>query len=239
MYFVGRLKQESGRCSTEEALGLAVILLSVTLSFVVLTRMRMGQDVGHDSGVLLEPSALAPLFRSDKLAVQFAAKLRRFRTSDLDSVSSNGKLILKILWEGSEDSEATEDRGTVDERLAQIRSGAELLRFMIDLLYANQDGEVGRYGETYIRNDEILVDLWNLYLTSYGHCAKTNLPAISEVTTFGSGRNCDWVVDRFGHPYLVFSGDDVFETVLTQPGKVLQDILETELHLSDWTWVSN
>lgn len=144
-------------------------------------------------------------------------------------------ITVKTIWE---DPEKIVDRGAVHDRLSAIQSGRDLHRVLGELTYACQDGEVGKYGNAYIKDEEGIVELWNLYILCWRHFIGEDIPLVESVETFGSGRNCDWAVSEFGHPYLAFSVDKTFKYVLTDKGRAMQKALGTDIEITTWTYVS-
>jgi len=197
----------------------------------------MGRDIDANSAVLVPPSDLKPLFRSHKLAIAFARKVIHSRLDELQSICENGQLLVQRVWD-EEHPNAVDDRGNLLDRLKSIRTGGELFEFLVDCLYADQGGEVGKYGATYFGNDEVLLALWNNYIACFNYCAGTSFPFIERVETFGSRRNCGWAVSEFGHPYLAFSEGDIFERRLTHLGSTLRSCIGVDPKVTNWSSVS-
>lgn len=198
----------------------------------------MGRDVSSDSAVLVTTEEMRPFFMSRKLASAFAGYLVEEKMDLLSQLGHDGRLIVRRVWDWEKGGKEEEDRGEVCERAKSVQSGDDLFQFLEDLTYSDQDGDVGKYSETYMNNEDVLVDVWNLYLHAWCHFSKKRLPRISGIKTFGSGRNCGFAVGIFGHPYIAFSAEESFENSLTNAGEHLEKALGTGISLTTWTSVS-
>ena len=195
----------------------------------------MGRDISSQTAVLLSLEEALPLFQNAELATKFAEYCLRNQMKLLRRLLGGKFIKVKKVWENAEE---VIERGVIDDRLKQIRTGRDLHRLLGELTYACQDGEVGKYGDTYIENQDQLVEVWNLYIKAWKHCAGIDMPEVASVETFGSARNCNWAVSEFGHPYLAFSVEETFEYVLTDKGRAMQRALGTEITATTWTDVS-
>ena len=111
-------------------------------------------------------------------------------------------------------------------KLSEIR---EIIASVVDV-----GGEVAKYGECWVENSEYIEELFNSILD---FCPEAdNLPPISQVVAWGSGRNNGWEVPK-GVACVVFDSDYCFERSLSEQGLALQKVLghcdETE-----WTEMS-
>ena len=95
-------------------------------------------------------------------------------------------------------------------------------------------GEVSKYGDCWVKNDEYVQDLFNRILDA---CPNANdLPLIESVTAWGSGRNNGWEVPK-GVACVVFDSESCYERTLSEQGKAVKKMFghcdETE-----WTEMS-
>ena len=193
----------------------------------------MGRSVGAYSGVLLSLQELKPLFRSRRLAIAFATKLLESRRR----ITRNDRLVVKRVWDHVAPN-VCEDRGSLKQRLGDVATGEDLYACLVDCVYADQCGEVSKYGNTYFEKEYPIRHTWNDYIRWYNACAKTNLPRIAEIVTFGSGRNCGWVVGDYGHPFMKYAPDTIFSERLTGRGMALAAFLGARPSLLSWSDVS-
>jgi hypothetical protein len=96
------------------------------------------------------------------------------------------------------------------------------------------EGEPSKYGNCYVNHSDYVEDLFIYILDD---CSEgSNLPLISEVTAWGSGRNNGWDVPK-GVACVVFDSDSCFERKLSDQGKAVKKMFghcdETE-----WTEMS-
>lgn len=195
----------------------------------------MSRDVSTRSAVLLTTEDLRPLFTSRKLSVCYAGYLLAERRHLIRECFPEGRIVVKRIWKDQPDEV---DSGIAEARLAAVRQGEDLFLWLKAVTFACQGGEVGRYSNTYIANEEILLDFWNSYLRAWSHCSKQLLPPIEQIVTFGSELNSgmpSWVC---GIPHLSFSTDSVFEQRLSLQGQALSNALARELSVETWSVVN-
>ena len=193
----------------------------------------MSRDVSTNSAVLLTTENLRPLFRSRKLSVGYAGYLLGERRHLIRECFPDGRIVVKRIWRDQPDEV---DSGIAEARLAAVREGEDLFLWLRAVTFACQGGEVGRYSDTYMTNEEILLDFWNSYLRAWSHFFKQLLPPIEQIVTFGSERNSG--MPLCGIPLFGFSTDTVFEQRLTLQGQALSNALALELSEDTWSVVS-
>jgi hypothetical protein len=195
----------------------------------------MGFELIPSSAVLVKPDSLRPLFRSTALARAVASRILEHRREDLARLGEEGVLLVKRLWDSGNGPDAVERRGTAVGRLEAVDDGPGLLAFLTDILYAEQTGHIGKYGETSINDPDLCRSLWNDYISGFNLAADATMPLASGVVTFGSARTSGlWNVE-YGHPYLTFSEDDVFERHLSKKGQAMAGCLGIQLEVTEWS----
>ena len=197
----------------------------------------MGRDISSHEAVLVGLLGIVPLFRNRSLAAAFAQYCLAHETDTLHDLLDGDTVKVRTLWDYT-NADTVIERGAVRDRLSGVQSGRDLHRLLGEVTYACQDGNVGKYGHTYINKEEKLVRLWNLYIKSWNYALDGDMPEIESIQTFGSGRNCDWAVREFGHPFLAFSSSQTFEYVLTDKGRAMQEALGKAIGITTWTTVS-
>jgi len=196
----------------------------------------MGRDISSHEAVLLSLDDVKPLFRNSLLAITFSQYCLSKQMDLIRQLLRGDTIEVTTVWD-EDHSRSVIDRGLVSDRLGGVRSGPDLHRLLGELTYASQCGEVGKYGNTYLHDDEALVWIWNLYITAWNHFVGGKIPTLESIETFGSGRNCNWAVEEFGHPYLAFSVADTFENVLTDKGRAMQQAFGMDISITSWTSV--
>jgi len=98
-------------------------------------------------------------------------------------------------------------------------------------------GEVGKYSDCWVEENEYVHDLFNCILDACLTEATPeadNLPDIQEVTAWGSNRNNGWDVPK-GVACVVFDSDSCFERTLSDQGKAVKKVFG---HCDETEWTS-
>ena len=111
-------------------------------------------------------------------------------------------------------------------KLSEIR---EIIASVVEV-----GGEVAKYGDCWVENSEYVEDLFTKILDACPNA--DDLPPISQVVAWGSGRNNGWEVPK-GVACVVFDSEYCFERALSEQGQAVQKVFghcdETE-----WTEMS-
>jgi len=198
----------------------------------------MGYDANAYSAVLLEPAKLQFLFASVKFSKAVARSLTRHFSSKFSEIGENGWLKVYHIWVEDSSEDDFDDKGMLAERMDQVRTGYDLYTLLEDCIYAQQSGEVSKYGDTYI-NSNVILEMWNHVIGLFNMVTGESVPRISDFISFGSYRNSGLYEVELGRPYVRFEVDEIFERKLTKEGAALQQFISDEVAVSEWVESSN
>ena len=198
----------------------------------------MGYDADANSAVLLEPSTFRFLFASNNFSKAVAKRLLKRYRDRFSDIGEKGHLKVYHIWVEDSTEDDFDDRGMVLERMESVTNGYQLYTLLVDCIYAQQSGEVHKYGNTYIDTDVIL-EMWDEVIGLFNFVTDEKVPQFADIISFGSYRNSGLYSIELGHPYFRIDEDTVFERKLSDSGASLQQFMNGELEVSEWVESSN
>ena len=198
----------------------------------------MGYDADSYSAVLLEPAKLQFLFASVQFSKAVARSLTRHFSSEFTEIGEQGWLKVYHIWVEDLTEDDFDDRGILAERMELICTGYDLFTLLEDCIYAQQSGEVSKYGSTEI-NSNVILEMWNHVIGLFNLVTGGSVPRISDFISFGSYKNSGLYEVELGRPYIRFEVEEIFERKLTKQGAALQQFITDEVTVSEWVESSN